>query len=98
MDQIVNKVKAQLFAKGVDNMQQLQDVFLVSQPPHSNILRPLRSFWNPALLKKASSESPGLRKETRLEAPFDSEIDLNRESQEERKLKLSFNLDPSFRL
>ena len=30
MDQIVNKVKAQLFAKGVDNMQQLKDVFLVS--------------------------------------------------------------------
>ena len=30
MDQIVNKVKSQLFAKGVDNMQQLQDVFLVS--------------------------------------------------------------------
>ena len=30
MDQIVNKVKAQLFAKGVDNMNQLQDIFLVS--------------------------------------------------------------------
>ena len=30
IDQIVNKVKSQLFAKGVDNMNQLQDVFLVS--------------------------------------------------------------------
>ena len=30
MDQIFNKVKAQLFAKGVDNMNQLQEHFLVS--------------------------------------------------------------------
>ena len=30
MDQITNKVKSQLFAKGVDNMNQLQDIFLVS--------------------------------------------------------------------
>lgn len=32
MDQITNKVKSQLFAKGVDNMNQLQDIFLVSTP------------------------------------------------------------------
>ena len=31
MDQITNKVKSQLFAKGVDNMNQLQDIFLVSK-------------------------------------------------------------------
>ena len=37
MDQIVNKVKAQLFAKGVDNMQQLKDVFLVSHSPPSTL-------------------------------------------------------------
>ena len=45
MDQIVNKVKAQLFAKGVDNMQQLQDVFLVSltKPFNSSAYRPLDS-------------------------------------------------------
>ena len=30
MNQITNKVKSQLFAKGVDNMNQLQDIFLVS--------------------------------------------------------------------
>ena len=30
MDQITNKVKSQLFAKGVDNMNQLNDVFMVS--------------------------------------------------------------------
>ena len=43
MDQIVNKVKAQLFAKGVDNMQQLQDVFLVSltKPFNCSTSRPL---------------------------------------------------------
>ena len=43
MDQIVNKVKAQLFAKGVDNMQQLQDVFLVSltKPFNCSASRPL---------------------------------------------------------
>lgn len=29
MDQITNKVKKQLNAKGVDNMSQLQDVFFV---------------------------------------------------------------------
>jgi len=31
MDQITNKVKSQLFAKGIDNMNQLQDIFLVSK-------------------------------------------------------------------
>ena len=30
MDQITNKVKSQLFAKGVDNMNQLNDIFMVS--------------------------------------------------------------------
>ena len=35
MDQIVNKVKAQLFAKGVDNMNQLSEIFLVSLVSHS---------------------------------------------------------------
>ena len=42
MDQIVNKVKSQLFAKGVDNMQQLQDVFLVSltEPLNCSTSRP----------------------------------------------------------
>ena len=30
MDQITNKVKCQLFAKGVDNMNQLNDIFMVS--------------------------------------------------------------------
>jgi hypothetical protein len=30
LDQITNKIKNHLTAKGVDNMQQLQDVFLVS--------------------------------------------------------------------
>ena len=43
MDQIVNKVKAQLFAKGVDNMTQLQDVFLVSYLSFMNFLKlPIR--------------------------------------------------------
>lgn len=31
IEQITNKVKSQLFAKGVDNMNQLQDIFLVSK-------------------------------------------------------------------
>lgn len=30
LDMIVNKVKNQLFAKGVDNLEQLKGIFLVS--------------------------------------------------------------------
>lgn len=33
MDQITNKVKFQLNAKGIDNLVQLKDVFLVSGGP-----------------------------------------------------------------
>ena len=31
LDMITNKVKNQLFAKGVDNLEQLKGIFLVSQ-------------------------------------------------------------------
>ena len=30
LEQITNKVKCQLFAKGVDNLEQLKDIFMVS--------------------------------------------------------------------
>ena len=43
MDQIVNKVKAQLFAKGVDNMNQLSEIFLVSLASHSRPSSMVRS-------------------------------------------------------
>merc|ERR1712060_778035 len=41
MDQIVNKVKAQLFAKGVDNMNQLQDIFLSFDRNQDGVLQKL---------------------------------------------------------
>lgn len=33
LDMITNKVKNQLFAKGVDNLEQLKGIFLVSRAP-----------------------------------------------------------------
>jgi len=41
MDQIVNKVKAQLFAKGVDNMNQLQEHFLSFDRNQDGVLQKL---------------------------------------------------------
>ena len=55
MDQIVNKVKAQLFAKGVDNMNQLQDVFLVSNRHASQPLASTQSLR----LSTSASFGPG---------------------------------------
>jgi hypothetical protein len=37
MEQIVNKFKFQLNAKGIDNIQQLKDIFMVS-PSHATFL------------------------------------------------------------
>ena len=37
MEQIVNKFKFQLNAKGIDNIQQLKEVFMVSQPVPSSL-------------------------------------------------------------
>jgi len=61
IEQITNKVKSQLFAKGVDNMNQLQDIFLVSKlfllkepiktPSTSESFQIMMTFKKSAVLK-----------------------------------------------
>jgi len=41
MDQITNKVKCQLFAKGVDNMVQLNDIFMSFDRNQDGVLQKL---------------------------------------------------------